>query len=696
MRGQQIIIHQAVHGYVEGHRELWSSLLLKPRDVKTVLVYSDTSGSGLRIGDHGYLTGYPLPESGLYAIARTWPAPEVQRPGAVWTHTLFVEFADVASLRDASALLALFRRPLVGATPKGNQAQREPIELGVTEASPFLFRSLESEVWYRQVVSCLYGNPDSKVLAIVPFDETQNIDSCVLALWSQQWPRLRRAFRFCTLTATDRSTEKTSFDLQLVPESERGMRSRFPAATLAQEALKASEPWVDHLAQDLNQPSMTGLRDFLQQAGADISAGRGALISLTRLHMILNSSVSSQSSWAEAIRLVGGLSEGAVSTVSQIVLSAAAKDARLLDQKSLEFLLKNLDAVNRNVLEQSAAELGLAVWANSPARIEALYDESQMGRLIADAALDALPQEDLVAGLPYTHRLADVALSRRLDLLSSSAIWQSSSALVEKALQAAAREPSVATAALEQMIVAGPSSLATHAFTSFGPERVWQHLAGALGGSPELRRHLLPWLNAGARYPGSLAQLLASRGVSDRRTLVAIAQATDPDLVPNDYGDDPWAIALETAIGSTSTGEETYFSCYLLARALGPRSRNIDALVESSLSIVYDAAAGDLLSSSAWEVVEPRLPRASYWQQWDRCQQLLAGIAQLYVRRDLSTLSFCRLGRSEQEFTGLVEAVAKEWGGRSYLRGVKRELRSQRPGNFDRVRIVDEAVGSRL
>lgn len=49
MRGQQIIIHQAVHGYVEGHRELWSSLLLKPRDVKTVLVYSDTSGSGLRI-----------------------------------------------------------------------------------------------------------------------------------------------------------------------------------------------------------------------------------------------------------------------------------------------------------------------------------------------------------------------------------------------------------------------------------------------------------------------------------------------------------------------------------------------------------------------------------------------------------------------------------------------------------------------
>ncbi|MGH8667450.1 MAG: hypothetical protein ACREUX_24610, partial [Burkholderiales bacterium] len=70
------------------------SLRLKPRDAKTVLVLSDIASSGLRIASDGYLTGYPLPDSGYYALARTWSATEIKRPGAVWTHTLLIEFAD--------------------------------------------------------------------------------------------------------------------------------------------------------------------------------------------------------------------------------------------------------------------------------------------------------------------------------------------------------------------------------------------------------------------------------------------------------------------------------------------------------------------------------------------------------------------------------------------------------------------------
>jgi len=56
MAQQKIVIRHAVHGYVEGHRELWNSAQLKQRDSKTVLIYSDTSSSGLPIGEGGYLT----------------------------------------------------------------------------------------------------------------------------------------------------------------------------------------------------------------------------------------------------------------------------------------------------------------------------------------------------------------------------------------------------------------------------------------------------------------------------------------------------------------------------------------------------------------------------------------------------------------------------------------------------------------
>src|SRR4051812_36584795 len=91
-RGSPLRVHQALHGYADGHRLIASSATLKTRDAKSMLALSDASGSGARIPESGYLTGYPLSESGMYAFARTWAAPEMSRPGCVWTHTLIIDF----------------------------------------------------------------------------------------------------------------------------------------------------------------------------------------------------------------------------------------------------------------------------------------------------------------------------------------------------------------------------------------------------------------------------------------------------------------------------------------------------------------------------------------------------------------------------------------------------------------------------
>lgn len=693
-RAQRISIHQAAHGYSDGHRELWSSLQLTPRDTKLVLAYSDTSGSGLRIGDRGYLTGYPLAESGYYALARTWPAPEVQRPGAVWTHTLFVEFSDVADIQDAAALLTLFRKPLSDAASLEARIQREPIEFWAIETESFTFSTNSNEEWYRQIVACLYGCPDSRVVGVYPPSDAKHVERCVLALWSQQWPRLRRSFRFCTLTSSDRSSEKVSFDLQLVPESERGIRRKFSSAAFARDATVISESWVNHLVDDLTQPSATGLREFLQQAGADVSAGRRAFVPLTRLHLFVTAGARDRDRWDEAVALVEDLSKGAAIKILHIVLGLAATEPHLLSPAGLEFILKNLGVLTPESLMKCSGQLGRAIWATSPERVAALHNLSQAGRLIAEAALETLSQDDLVVGLQSALSLAETAFSRRPDLFASEAIWQSGSLLVESALKAAAQEPELSRIALQKMIGGSCPSVVASAFSVFGGETVWQELAFALRASAEPRGQLEPWVAAGAHYPGALAQILASGVVSDRRSLSAIAQATDPDLVPNEYGVDPWAIASEVPRGDASFQEEVFLCCYLLARALGPRSKSIVSLVERSLGTVYDAAAGESMTTAAWAVLEPRLPKVGYWQQWDRCEQLLAAVAQLYVRRDLSASSFCQLGRTESEFSSLVEAAAREWGGRSYLRSVKRELKRWRTGNLNRMGVIERAVDS--
>ena len=97
-------LHQALHGYADGHQQLALSTALKPRDQKKLLTFSDISGSGARFGEEGYLTGYPLSESGFFALGRTWPAPEMPRPGCVWTHTLLIDFTDLAALESLNTL----------------------------------------------------------------------------------------------------------------------------------------------------------------------------------------------------------------------------------------------------------------------------------------------------------------------------------------------------------------------------------------------------------------------------------------------------------------------------------------------------------------------------------------------------------------------------------------------------------------
>lgn len=108
---KNIRVHQTLHGYADGHRLLVASTTIKPRDQKTMLIMSDVSGAGATIDGRGYLTGYPLADSGMYALGRTWAATEMARPGCVWTHTLLVDFADLATLPTMSFLESLFLRP---------------------------------------------------------------------------------------------------------------------------------------------------------------------------------------------------------------------------------------------------------------------------------------------------------------------------------------------------------------------------------------------------------------------------------------------------------------------------------------------------------------------------------------------------------------------------------------------------------
>src|SRR5271169_1085273 len=94
---------QLLHGYSEGHRLLESSF--KPQDdlTRLMLRMSDLSGSSIVRGFEEYITGYPLASINAYALAKTWYAPEMPRPGCVWTHTIVIPeqtLSEISNLND--------------------------------------------------------------------------------------------------------------------------------------------------------------------------------------------------------------------------------------------------------------------------------------------------------------------------------------------------------------------------------------------------------------------------------------------------------------------------------------------------------------------------------------------------------------------------------------------------------------------
>lgn len=78
---KSIAIQQTLHGYSEGHRLLDGSIKITDELARIVLRMSDLSGSNVVSGFEEYVTGYPLEQINVYAVAKTWYAPEMPRPG---------------------------------------------------------------------------------------------------------------------------------------------------------------------------------------------------------------------------------------------------------------------------------------------------------------------------------------------------------------------------------------------------------------------------------------------------------------------------------------------------------------------------------------------------------------------------------------------------------------------------------------
>lgn len=624
---------------------------------------SDVSGPGIATLGLPYLTGYPLVESGLYALAKTWPAPEMPRPGCVWTHTLLIGFTDLAALVSPSVIAELFQRPQTN-VPLEDYGRDVIVKHQESLLSQLL--SPEASSWFSRLASGLYEHPDAQIWA--RRTDGGDVDDAVLRLWDQQWPRLKRSFRFCTLTSRDRSQEGMPFDLQLLPASESSSHLRFSSTLEGFEATsKSTGPWLEDLLHDAQFPNASTLRQFLRRLGADMLGGREAMRPFCSLHADLRPT-SAEGVSSAVQRLEASPLLSASQLVKTIVAQAVISNLESADEYLLDFVIDNFPLLPEVRIREHQDNLAQLLWERDPRRLIALGSDPRTDvREAIRVGARSIPGVAVVRQLMQVRDLAEPLLELVPVTAAEPAFWFHSQLLPTCAARAGIElsDQSVLRAMILGLWEPSAIQLALQAVGAFAVLESLQGIVNSLNCDDQARH----WLQYTCADTNAVAQFLARPVSPSRKLLLLLAEIAQPDAVPNDLGTDPWYLALQALL--SSEGElPIELQLYGFQRGLGKRSRSVEQLLKLTFEPLHAAAEKNTLPQDLWHLLESSLPWASVGQEWDHAIRLRRAVAKKCQDIQLHAEGLLHLVKSDQLFSQLLDEIWELWGGARYLRAM--------------------------
>ena len=685
---RKIELHQALHGYSDGHRQLAISTKLEPVDSKLLLIFSDISGPGAKPETDGYLTGYPLSGSGFFALSRTWLALDMPRPGCVWTHTLLIRFADLAIIESLEKLNHHFRCPA-----NQNEIEKYIGTLWFVEDEQFTKASHTSR-WEAVILRELYGSPNKRVLVERP-DVFQ--DGLVLALWSQQWPRLRRSFSFCSHCTRDRSSNGIDFDLQIFPAIFSSVARQSSNSQGANGHVTAQGDWLLSAIRDLERPNERGLRAFLKSVGSDVESGREAFKPLCTLFVALEEEYGEPGILGRAlVALESEPSLSSARTARAVVANMIVKNIEHVEDMELRFVWKNIEYVEKELLSEHGPRVVQTMWRKTPEVFDQLSSKTAIRGQLVDRTVETTELSQLLGHITDVPELEGFSLRVRPEIVEEVAFWRCATELeraVETAVLYLGRYE-----AIEAMILAERKDLAKLAVSHFGEKDVLSVVASTIHkneNSPDLRM----WTVEATRDPTGLTELLRDAEQLQEAFLTLIAGCVSEDSVPNEKGEDPWLTALRHARASDQQKPlNIQLAVFVLRRALGGASSSPGGLVRASFEDVDTAVSRRRLPEELWQKLEPDLPHSGFWLDWSRTHRIRTAVAELFVVRDLPVADFVATTRDSEIFGELVRQMSLSRAGRNYLKNVIDVLESEgrpcieRGGGLKRSKIVKTII----
>lgn len=660
-------IHQTIHGYRDGHRLLSSSTPLAADASRTMLVLSDMSGPSMQPGFDEYLTGYPLPGTEFFVLAKTWYAPEMQRPGCVWTHSLLIPRSHVGRV-PTTMLLAAFRRPQDEGV---ESAATAVVEVAESTARDDASEGFADRALAASMIGAVLGQPRP---VIVVAETATQFEAVFLRIWQELWPAERARFSFCTGALMPRAHASSLLDLQAVPRAIPPSQFRKSASTallLDVRAPAKPEAWVD-LVLDGAVKGDAMFRTWLEAAaGAD--AGRAVVPSLAPIFGEWHAPGASARSALTSVLSAKDLEAGARSRLLGMVFGRASTESGAAGRRELlRVLCAHRDADLSPVapmLENQTKRLFEESRPEGVALVLSLLggDLTEVGERVLRAAVLLLAPSDVENfGDPQAAFLPTIVGANAV-LAQSPILWQRVGGRAMDVLSqlGGADLDDEARGSVVDAVFSSGRDISVDAIVRFGGKVAILRALSALASSQ--LQFSWQWRTALSAQPNTVLEWLESLASPSLRDLELGSRFVSPKATQS-------RLATVWKSGTASSG-----SIVPRVAAFGLTLAFWEADVKSPLLAAcfqptYDAAGSSRLEYEEWDWLLELAPSVSWYRDWDRCERLAAALARLLEKRSASLETVFGIVHSRPAIRKVAAVLDDEKDTRPYLKALRKAV----------------------
>ncbi len=508
----------------------------------------------------------------------------------------------------------------------------------------------------RDLIKAIYNTARPTIAVLTP-DEA---DAPLFAIWSQQWFKLRRNFRFQTAVSHDSRLPGVRWDINL--------RLNYDGNIVS----SIVDDWVEEAVEDMLPESHGYLRSFLWNYGGDVRRQRGSFRPLVTIYLMHNEK--KESSGSKILEMITDAfpdSNDALSLKQDII------DGKIVPQAQLDVLWLVLESEVIGCFPKPSKR-GLdrlkTMWIDRPQDLLHLAESTAkakggIGQAIFEAIAESVTPEifwNLTE--PYPN-LQGRLMKDRVDLLASDMVLNLDNGQLGAVMRIIPKDYVGIQELVPKMLSRDDANLVEILIDRF-PDAVACEVVSALNG--QMVEVAAVWLRGLVQNP----QVLLTVDVMNRITHASLffEIASRLGWLSNSVmqsGVDPWCAVLNGINEDLADEKMDILRTFLIGLAIICGGEGGRRLIEQNFAKVHDLIIRSKLSWLSVSILTPCLPDIGWVRAWDYGLRLRVAVAELYVRCNYPVQSYVNLVSDKRTRILLSAAADSVVGGENLFRAIK-------------------------